>query len=557
MRKTAALIENKSIEIWFDFDWGVLRTVKSIPGGRFQDNGRGKYWTCPLSVDAMEILHNAGFKMDRALQEFLKKSKIAVDDVPEIKVPGLKKELFPFQKQGVSFIEQRDGRALIADEMGTGKTIQALAYLNLHPEKRPAVVVCPAHLKLNWAHEIDETLPGKQDVQILYGTTPSAISGDIIIINYDILPNKYEEYRDAAGKKRFREIKRTGWVDFLIDIKPQVLVIDESHFCKSTSAFRTKATRKLARKTPHVIALSGTPIVNRPIEGFNIIQMIDKTIFPDWWKYVHRYCGAKHTGFGWDYTGASNQDELYQKLQSVMIRRLKKDVLPELPDKLYSYIPMEIENTNEYKNAETDFIKYLKETKGEKAAKKANHLTQIEALKQLAVKGKMKHAIQWINEFFENSNGNGKLIVFAVHKATVNALMKEFGEIAVKIDGSVSADKRDEAVMAFQNNDKVKLFVGNIQAAGTGLTLTAASAVAFVELPWTPGEVVQAEDRAHRIGQKSSVNIYFLLAGRTIEEQIAKLLDKKRKVLTAVLDGKEVEETQLLTALIRLYEEDE
>ena len=274
-------------------------------------------------------------------------------------------------------------------------------------------------------------------------------------------------------------------------------------------------------------------------------------------SYARRYCNAYHNGFGWDFSGSANKEELHQKLtETIMIRRKKADVLPDLPSKLYSYIPMEICNTTEYKRAEADFIAFLAETKGKKAAEKASqaeHLVRIEALKQLAVQGKIKQAVQWIRDFLDN-NGN-KLVVFGVHKTVVDALMKEFKEEAVKVDGSVSATKRDEAVAAFQEDPNVKLFVGNIQAAGTGLTLTAASAVAFLELPWTPGESAQAEDRCHRIGQKDTVNVYYLLADNTIEMEIAQLLDEKKAVLNAVLDGKEVEETQLLTELIKKYKE--
>ena len=553
--RTATLID-EDIEIRFDFDWDVLDAVKSIPGRKFQ-NDRNKYWTCPLSMDAIRTLRKHGFALDVALQKFQHKATATAENIQNsssIDIPELKRNLFPFQKEGVAFLEAKEGRAIIGDEMGLGKTIQALAWIQMHPERRPVIIVCPAHLKLNWVHEIEATLLGKQNIQILYGATPTTdIYGDIIIINYDILANSYEEYRDTTGKKRYREIKRTGWVDFLIDIKPSVVIIDEAHYAKSPSAFRTKATRKLAKKCPHVLALTGTPIINRPMEGFYIVQLVDRTVFPDFWKYAQDFCDAKHNGFGWDFTGASNQEQLYQKLQTVMIRRKKSDVLKELPDKIYSYIPMEIDNTEEYKNAETDFIEYIRESKGAEAVKKAKaaeHLVRIEALKQLTMEGKINQVIQWIQGFLNSEN---KLVVFAVHKKIIDVLMMHFGDIAVKIDGSVSANKRDEAIMSFQNDDKIKLFIGNIQAAGTGLTLTAASSVAFLELPWSPGEAMQAADRCHRIGQKNSVNIYYLLADNTIETKIAELLDKKRKEITAILDGEEVEETQLLTELIKLY----
>ena len=144
--------------------------------------------------------------------------------------------------------------------------------------------------------------------------------------------------------------------------------------------------------------------------------------------------------------------------------------------------------------------------------------------------------------------------MFAVHKFVIDALMQEFAGIAVKVDGSVTGINRQKAVDEFQTNKDVKLFIGNIKAAGVGITLTAASNVAFIELPWTPGDVVQAEDRIHRIGQKASVTIHYLLANDTIEDKIAKLIDSKRKVLDAVLDGKVTEQTSLLTELMNEYE---
>jgi SWI/SNF-related matrix-associated actin-dependent regulator 1 of chromatin subfamily A len=534
-KKTAALsVDKNSIIIQFDFDWDTVALVKSLPNRRFHNEGK-KYWSCPISAEAIETLAGAGFEIDKELITLTEKTKITVDDVQGIEVPGLKRELFPFQKQGVSFIEQKQGRALIADEMGLGKTIQALAWLHLHPEKKPVVIICPASLKLNWAQEIEKTLPGKQNVQILFGGKPEPLWGDIIILNYDIL--------------------HKGWLEPLIAIKPQVLICDEAHAIKSSKTLRTKAVKKLAKGIPHVLALTGTPIVNRPIEGFNIIQLVNQSIFPNWFEYTRRYCGAQQTRFGWDVSGATNTDELHERLKTVMIRHKKADVLQDLPAKLYSYIPMEIDNGEEYHKAETTFIQYLRETKGEAAARKASnaeHLAQIEALKQICVRGKMNQAIAWIKDFFETADE--KLVVFAVHKETVDRLMAEFKDIAVKIDGSVTTDARDAAVKAFQNDPSTRLFVGNIQAAGIGLTLTAASSVAFLELDWVVGRHLQAEDRCHRIGQKNTVNIYYLLAANTIEQEIMTILSKKAKVIQAVLDGGKEDDITVFTELMKSYE---
>ena len=554
-KKIATLRNEETIEIRFDFDWKTLNEVRAIPGARFRDDSTGKYWLCPLSLEALDLLKKAGFRLDPALEDAIKDRGygVTIEDVKTINVQNLKRELYPFQKQGVAFIEAKGGKALLADDMGLGKTIQALAWLHLHPEKRPAVILCPAHLKLNWAREIEQTLPGKQNTQVISGTNHSIpLTGDIIIINFDIFHNKYEAYHDTSGKKRYRELKGTGWVDYILNIKPQVLIIDEAHFVKSTTAFRTKATRKLARKTPHVIALTGTPIVNRPIEGFNIVQIIDKTIFPDFWKYVHKYCDAKHNGFGWDFSGASNKEELHAILtKTIMIRRRKKDVLKDLPDKIYSYIPVEIDNYDEYQKAESNFLAYVRTTKGMAAsrrAKNAEHLSKIEALKQLAVQGKMKYVLRWVENFLEEDETK-KLILFAIHKDVIEKIMKKFKKIAVKVDGSVPMKAREQAIKAFQEDPSVRLFVGNIKAAGTGNTLTAASSVAFLEFPWTTGELAQAEDRGHRIGQTKTFNVYFLLANQTIEQKIAEILDGKREILDAILDGKSVEDRPLFQEL--------
>lgn len=539
-RRTATSVKfrdsgKRAIKITFPFNTEDLGRVKTLPGRRFHNEGREKYWTAPLSVEAAERLQEWGFSLDERLREFLDKAKAHVDDMNEdIRVPGLKMELFPFQRKGVAFIEAKDGRALIGDEMGLGKTAQALAWLQLHPERRPAVVVVPASLKLNWHREAHMWMESP-NVQILSGTKPNLpIVGDIIIINYDILKH---------------------WLGRLQSINAQVLITDECHFYKSQRAQRTKAVKALGRRIPHVIALSGTPIVNRPVEIFNAIKLIDESVVPNFWNYAHKYCGARHNGFGWDFSGASNTEELHDLLtNTVMIRRRKADVLSDLPAKLRSIVPVELGNAKEYARAERNFIGWVQEVKGDKAARKASNaeaLAAIEGLKQLAVKGKMRAVIEWIHDHLAV---NGKLVVFCTHRATVDRLMEEFGSEADKVDGSVSGADRQRAVDRFQNDDRVRLFVGNIKAAGVGVTLTAASSVAFLELAWSPGEHDQAEDRIHRIGQEAdSVNAYYLLASGTIEERIARLIDAKRKVLDRVLDGKATESESLLAELLNEY----
>ncbi len=518
------------LKISFPFDYTDLDLVRTLPDRQY--NNSKKFWTAFPSMEAIEKLKEAGFYITPELKALVKKWKATMDAAKEIEVPGLKGQLYPFQSRGVHFIDIKDGKVLVGDDMGLGKTIQALAWLQLHPEKRPVVVVVPAAVKINWAREAHAWMV-RPRIQILSGTIPKEITGETIIINYDILPH---------------------WIPTLMEIKPQVLILDEAHYIKSSKTKRTKAVKRLARVIPHIIPLSGTQLVNRPAELYNALKLVDFNVVPSFWEFKHRYCDPKHNGFGWDFSGASNMAELHEKLKNVMIRRKKSEVLTDLPDKIHSFVPIELDNQAEYDKAEQNFIKYIKDTKGKKAAKKARNaqtLVQIEVLKQVAVRGKMKRVIDWIRDFLQTDE---KLVVFAVHKFVIAALMEAFKDVAVKLDGSVTGNARQQVVDDFQTVDKIRLFIGNIKAAGVGITLTAASNVAQLELPWTPAELTQSSDRVHRIGQKYSVTIYYLLANNTIEEEIAQLLDKKQKIRDAILDGVETEQTSLLSELMNKYE---
>ena len=263
------------------------------------------------------------------------------------------------------------------------------------------------------------------------------------------------------------------------------------------------------------------------------------------------------TAFGLNTNGSSNPEELHRLLTgSVMLRRKKADVLKELPAKIISVVPMEIVNRTEYNKANNDFIDYIRRTRGVEAAERASRAEQlgkVEALKQIAIQGKIKAVINWIRTTLEVQN---KLVVFAWHTNIIDKILAEFPNISVRYDGTVSETKKEEAKEAFQNDQKIELFVGNIKAAGLGLTLTAASQVAFVELPWTPSDLDQCSDRLHRIGQKDVVNVHYLIAEDTVEERIANIIDQKRVVIDAIIDGKTTEKFDLLTELINSYIED-
>ncbi len=546
-----ACLKEETVEVYFPYNPETVTNVRSLFGRKFISTPP-KHWVIPVTLDNLEKLHKWGFKFDTALQnQFnnLKDKPLNDQIIDSVDLPGEFQKLFPYQKQAINFLEKRQGSGLLAHEMGLGKTIMVLGYLQKNPDLRPAVVVCPASLKLNWKKEIERWMTN-QKIEILEGKTPYSLSSrvDIFIINYDIL---FE------------------WNPTLLQIDPSIIVADEVHYIKSTSARRTIALRgsksDLKKKRPAVrglakgrrfIALTGTPVINRPIELYNAISLIDPKLFRSGWAFKQRFCGAFHNGFGWDFNGASNTDELHRILTQggPMLRRRKVDVLSDLPNKIHSFIPLQLTSSKnqEYQVAKNSFFKYLKEKKGIEAVDKASQaetLVKIEELKQIAVQGKLNQAIQWIQDFLNDSDG--KLVVFCTHTDPLDQLMQEFSSLAVKVDGQSSQNSRSEAINRFQNDLQCRLFVGNIRAAGVGLTLTAASSVAFLELPWTPGELVQAEDRCHRIGQKKTVNIYYLLAVSTIEKDIANLLDKKRNIVEQVTDGAVPESNSLFSELIK------
>lgn len=435
---------------------------------------------------------------------------------------------FPFQIKGARFIHKVGGRGLIADEPGLGKTLQSLLYLDRHPELRPAVTICPASVKYNWQREASTHFGMLSEV--LEGTRPPDYGAirtgtPLLILNYEILsPSK----------------RGPGWLDFIINkIKPRVVIVDEAHYVKSPTAVRTKAVRKLCIATQHVMCLTGTPITNIPAELWSILNILRPDEYPSFWEFARRYCHPRRTPWGWDFSGSSNLDELHERLKSIMIRRKKEDVLKDLPDKTRTILPLDLSNRAEYVKAEKDFMGWLRmRSPGKvKRAERAERLVKAGYLKRLAAKLKLPQVIEWTENFLAESDG--KLVLFGVHKKVIHTLYDRFKHLSVVVDGGVTGKDRQRAVDQFQNNPKIRLFIGNIQAAGIGLTLTAASTLAFMELGWTPGSLLQAEDRIHRIGQKNAANIYYLVAKSTIEEKLLAVVQRKSDIFTAAIDGKQ------------------
>lgn len=376
-------------------------------------------------------------------------------------------------------------------------------------------------MKYTWQAEAD--LHFGLHAAVIEGNRPQKIKrlpADIVVINYDIL---------------------SSWLPVLLDAGIRILILDEIHYVKNPTAKRTKACMLLSENVDSIVGLSGTPILNWPVELWAPLQMIKPELFPSFSKFAWRYTKPKHTPWGWTFTGARKTKELNRiLLENVMIRRLKKDVLPELPDKIQKVISFRLSSKSykEYTEAEKHFLRWLRKISPAKAhkAKKSQALTKIGYLLRLVAQLKMEQTIQWLKDFAE-AHPDEKLIGLTMNTFVIDRLKKEFPDCVI-VDGRVTGRDRTESVRKFQTNKKVKWFWGNWKAAGVGITLTAAHHLVSLDFPWTPGDLEQGIARPHRIGQEKDVMIYFLSTLNTIEEKLMKTLHKKSSVIAAVIDGR-------------------
>lgn len=523
--------------IKFPFDSEIITEVKKLPQRTW--DMKKKHWTAPITIGVLEFADKYKFDVEDSVREKIieltkKSTELLVQSTStdaDINIPSLNGTLMPYQKAGVAYAGSV-GRCLIADQMGLGKTVEAIASLE-YRDAFPAIIVCPASLKENWKREINKWLPHRT-VNILSGKGNIA-NVDVNIVNYDII-----------GR----------FVEPIMHLKPMGLVLDESHYVKTSKTKRTEAVRDIAKKVPQsgtVLLLSGTPVTNRPeelVSQLEILGMLSR--FGGKWAFLKRYTNAYHNGFGWDTKGASNLNELNMKLrQNCYIRRTKDEVLKELPAKTRNVVHVEPSGKGyvEYRKAEGDLLSFLAEN-GYRASDTAEHLRRTTVLKRLAADAKMESVIEWIDSFLESCDR--KLVVFAHNVAIVDYLAGKYGNL--RVSGQDSMEDRQHAVDSFQKDPKARVIVLNLQAGGVGLTLTAGSDVCFVQQGWTPGEHDQAEDRCHRIGQENSVQVWYLIGVNTIDEDIYDLIDAKRAVVDAVTDGDEVQQAGVIGDLMkRLY----
>ncbi|KAM9305114.1 DNA annealing helicase and endonuclease ZRANB3 [Gastrophryne carolinensis] len=424
---------------------------------------------------------------------------------------------------------------MIADEMGLGKTIQAIAVAYFYQDEWPLLIVVPSSLKYPWIEELEKWIPdlGPEDITVIENKTDvGRISTcKVTVLGYGLLTSDATTLINALYKQHFR-----------------VVLVDEAHYMKSRNASRSKLLQPIVQKATRALLLTGTPALGRPEELYMQIDSLFPKRFGTWTEYAKKYCNAHVRYFGnrtqWDYRGASNLDDLYQRLSSIMIRRLKNEVLTQLPPKIRQRIPFDLpKDTAKEMNSSFEEWEKLMRYPESVSSDSTNPFIQVMGLitrmfKQTAMAkaGAVKDYIKMMLE-----NDKLKFLVFAHHLSMLQACTEAAIENKaryIRIDGSVPSSERIHLVHQFQNDPSTRVAILSIQAAGQGLTFTAATHVVFAELYWDPGHIKQAEDRAHRIGQNSSVHIHYLIAKGTLDTLMWGMLNRKANVTGSTLNGK-------------------
>lgn len=418
------------------------------------------------------------------------------------------------QKESIQKLVENK-KYILADDMGLGKTTSTIIAA-LETKAKKILIICPATLKLNWKREIENY--SDRPIYIAEGKNFST-EHDFVIINYDIIKN----FHDPKSKTK-TEIQKA---------KFDLVIVDEAHYIKNAQAQRTKLINDIVKDIDRLWLLTGTPMTSRPIDYYNLLYLVDSPVAKNWMAYVIRYCAGYQFKVGprkvWNVMGSSNLEELRDRTSNTILRRLKEDVL-DLPDKIITPIYLRLKS-KAYEELMGEYYEWYR-SKPDESSSLTVQFTKLTKVRQVIANEKISQTIELAENIIEQGK---KVIIFCNFTDSLNQIVSHFGKAAVKIDGSMSKVERQHSVDQFQENDKVTVFVGNIKAAGVGITLTAAEAVIMNDLSFLPSDHSQAEDRAYRIGQKNNVLVYYPLFENTIEGLIYDILSAKKKVIATVM----------------------
>jgi SWI/SNF-related matrix-associated actin-dependent regulator 1 of chromatin subfamily A len=406
-------------------------------------------------------------------------------------------------------------RFILADDMGLGKTTTTIIAA-LETDIKKILIICPASLKINWEREIRNYTD--RTVYISEGKNFST-EHDFVIVNYDILKNFYD-----LKDKENSPITKANF---------DLVIIDEAHYISNPQAARTKLINSFVKDTEYLWLLTGTPMTSRPINYYNLLNLIESPVAQNWMAYVIRYCQGYQFKAGnrkvWNVNGASNLEELRDRTSRQVLRRLKTDVL-DLPEKIITPIYLRLKS-KKYEELMGEYYEWFNKNRNESQSLTVQ-FNKLMKVRQVIAEEKIDNTIEVVENILELGK---KVIIFTNFTDTLHKIHSHFGKKAVYLDGTCSKVHRQHAVDQFQENDKIKVFVGNLQAAGVGITLTAGEAVVFNDLSFVPAHHQQAEDRAYRYGQKNCVSVYYPLFENTIEGVIFDMLINKKNIIDTVM----------------------
>ena len=373
-------------------------------------------------------------------------------------------------------------------------------------------------VQINWAREIRNYTD--KSISIIEGKKWEP--AEYTIINYDILKNFHD-----PKKPKESEVLNYGF---------DLVIIDEAHYIQNKQAQRTKIANDICKKVGKVWLLTGTPMTSRPINYFNLLELVDSPVAYNWMAYAIRYCEGYQFNVGnrkvWNVNGAANLIELRDRTKTHVLRRLKEDIL-DLPEKIITPVYLRLKS-RDYEQLMGEYYDWYEPT--EESTSLTVQFSKLMKVRQVIAENKVKETCEIADNIIEQGK---KVIIFTNFTNTLNLIKEHFGKSAVTLDGSMSKPARQHAVDQFQENEKIKVFVGNLKAAGVGITLTAAEAVIMNDLSFVPSDHAQAEDRAYRYGQKSNVSVFYPIFENSIEGIIYDILSQKKNIFETVMGDNE------------------
>ena len=479
-----------------------------------------KVWVEKLLADKEKAYHIWGkvFESEELHDFWLPKAAIIKDNsVKDVTIDYSKYSHRPpltHQKEAIQKLVENK-KFILADDMGLGKTTSTIIAA-LESGSKKVLIICPATLKINWKREIENY---SNKTVFIAESKNFSTEADFVIINYDIIKNFHD-----TKKKDESQILASNF---------DLVIVDEAHYIKNATAQRTKLINDIVKKTERLWLLTGTPMTSRPIDYFNLLSLVDSPVAKNWMAYAIRYCSGYQFKVGnrkvWNVMGSSNLEELRDRTLGLTLRRLKENVL-DLPDKIITPVYLRLKS-KQYEEVMGEYYDWY-DKNPEESKSLTVQFSKLTKVRQIIADEKIAQTIELAENILEQDK---KVIIFCNFTDSLNKITEHFGKAAVKLDGSMSKPERQHSVDEFQDNPKVKVFVGNIKAAGVGITLTSAEAVIMNDLSFLPSDHAQAEDRAYRYGQKNNVLVYYPIFENTIEGVIYDILNNKKQVIATVM----------------------